>query len=336
MRSFTEFILTPVDHSSKAQAILSPELDVFVTYRCGLRCSHCFMGANLGRVDMGIDVFASIIRQCHEWGTRRVTLLGGEPTLYPHFDEALRLLDDTGLACRIVTNGHVSFQRHIERSTWRRPPYVCFSVDGSSPAVHDRIRGAGSFAALAKSVSMSKDSGIVYSGIVSVSRENAHDTVSILERCRSWGMEYANVHYVTSRGFAHATSVLGVREWQRIYNEVVHWARDIDDFSVRIERTFGDSADGPIRCAVQDRTNLMFLPDGRVFHCMMFIDQPGAHAFEWLNGKLTPNFGPNSEVEIAGSEPLHSCPALPMVNQSVSEEIPTSSCALCIYQKDRI
>lgn len=311
------------------------DVDVFLTFRCGLRCTHCFMGENLGASDMPFGMFQSIVQECARQGTQRITLLGGEPTLYPFLAQAVSEVAASGLHCRVVTNGQRAFQTALVANAWTVIPYVCFSIDGSTPRVHDSIRGKGSFDHLLRSIAMAREQSITFSGIVSVSRRNAADIGAILRLCRATGMEYVNVHYVTNRGFGRQSDVLSVDEWLRLYEEVRGIARELNGMEVRIERTFGERGLG-FYCAVERRENLMFLPDGRVFHCMMFIDVPNAHSYRWQDGKLLANRSEFSELAIIGENSPTSCPALPIVNSAVSEEIPASSCAVCIYKKDRL
>jgi hypothetical protein len=47
---------------------------------------------------------------------------------------------------------------------------------------------------------------------------------------------------------------------------------------VRVEELIEeDLEEGDDSCAVRNEDNLMFLPDGRVFRCPLFFDQPNAH-----------------------------------------------------------
>lgn len=86
--------------------------DIFVTYRCGLRCTHCFVGDLLSSSrDMPKTDLMDILDTCKTWGSTEVTFLGGEPTLYPHLVEAILRAKELGLDTRIVTNGQGAFRK---------------------------------------------------------------------------------------------------------------------------------------------------------------------------------------------------------------------------------
>jgi MoaA/NifB/PqqE/SkfB family radical SAM enzyme len=131
---------------------------------------------------------------------RPVTFLGGEPTLHPRFSDALRLAQDEGYETRIVTNGHFGYQKFLSSNGARERPFVCFSVDGSVAAVHDAIRGKGTFAVLLDSINKTRAAGYRIGGIVAICRENSNDVRGIVSFCHEHNFEYVNIHYVTNRG----------------------------------------------------------------------------------------------------------------------------------------
>jgi len=271
----------------------------------------------------------------HDWGTQEVTFLGGEPTLYPQLTDALELAARSGYRTRLVTNGHLGYSRFLRNLTGDRLPDISFSLDGSCPATHDKIRGKGSFSTLIENVNASKERGATIGGIFSISRHNADDVIQTLKLCDELGLEHLTIHYVTNRGFAHEESVLSVREWQQICSNIAAISPDLD-VSIRLERTF-HSRGGALRCAVRDRSNLMFLPDGRVFMCMMFIDVPGSHSFTWTAHGLVPNHTSRSEQHVTAAMNENGCPAFGIVNRRLSMDAHQCGVAVqCMYDKEAL
>jgi hypothetical protein len=104
---------------------------------------------------------------------------------------------------------------------------------------------------------------------------------------------------------------------------------------LRIERTFLDKAPIPFRCSVVDRSNLMFLPDGRVYMCMMFIDVPNSHSFVWDGEELRPNVSATGEQSFVKTGDYLGCPAMQLVNPDIAAMARRSGkCIQCIYEKD--
>lgn len=314
-----------------------PSIDVFITYRCGLRCSHCFVGENLNlKLDMDFDLFAKLVNTAHQWNTTELTFLGGEPTLYPQFIAAIDLTQQAGYKARIVTNGQQSYSSFLDKFTGTQRPFICFSIDGSCPEVHDAIRGHGSFHRLIGNIYRTKELGYRTAGIVSVSRQNAHDIVNLLDLCNTLSLEYVNVHYVTNRGFATADTVLTIEEWEEIYTEIVGTSTRLHT-ELRIEKTFYSHKALPLHCAVAEGKNLMFLPDGRVYMCMLFIDVPNSHSFTWTPTGLQRNTSAMSEQLLTSNRTVCSCPAMSHVNEAISKQAARENKVIqCIYQKEHL
>lgn len=58
--------------------ILSP------TYRCNLRCKGCYTLGYGTKPELPYEIVDSILKECDEMGINFVTVLGGEPLVYPH------------------------------------------------------------------------------------------------------------------------------------------------------------------------------------------------------------------------------------------------------------
>lgn len=311
-----------------------PSIDIYATYRCNLRCKHCFVGP---RLELGthfkLDLLRNLIKTAPSWGTNEVTFLGGEPSLYPHLVEVIGLCQDVGMKARIVTNGQKSFERFMDAFEGRELPHVCFSIDGSDRSVNDAIRGKGAFDKLIRAISIANSRGYQTSGIISISRANASDCELLLELCEQLGFEYVNVHYVTNRGYATADSVLSIEEWLALVQVITAKSQTLK-LDVRVERTFVPNREFAGGCAVREQSNLMFFPDGRVYICAMFIDLPNAHSYTWTDQGLIPNhFGFSERRTCAQESPVH-CPAIARVNPGLAEEAQKRGLAVrCIYDK---
>jgi MoaA/NifB/PqqE/SkfB family radical SAM enzyme len=121
-----------------------------LTDRCQLDCKHCLRDPGQKPLDLPFDVLVRVLDQVKALhGTAHVALTGGEPTLYPRFIDAVDAIAARELTWHMVSNGR-SFpwllERLAEQPACRRAmTRVYFSLDGADEAMHDRIRGAGSF-----------------------------------------------------------------------------------------------------------------------------------------------------------------------------------------------
>jgi MoaA/NifB/PqqE/SkfB family radical SAM enzyme len=126
-------------------------LTVELTNVCNLHCSYCLRDedalyhapANF----LPVDLFARIAAGARDaMGVEHIMFTGGEPTLHRQFADIVATVAELSLTCSFVTNGW-----HFER-VWPllaehrdTVTHVSFSLDGTTPAAHDRWRGKGSF-----------------------------------------------------------------------------------------------------------------------------------------------------------------------------------------------
>lgn len=302
-----------------AGGLIAPAIDIYLTYRCNLRCRHCFVGERLeSSRDFDGDLLALLINSCTAWSTREVTFLGGEPTLYPEILGAIEAVQDRGMRARIVTNGLAGLRRLILQLPRGNQLSVGFSIDGSTSEIHDHVRGRGKFAQMLENISVCKHRGLEIFGVTSISRQNSANVHEIVSLSRELGLEYLNMHYVAPVGFADLSLRLPIAEWRDTSFRVKQEAERLG-VAVRVEALIEEDweEDGD-SCAVRNEDNLMFLPDGRVFRCPLFLDQPNAHSYLWTRTGLFPNRFDTAESAICRRMSSVRCPALALIDPGLS------------------
>lgn len=117
-----------------------------ITYRCPLRCTHC--SANTGSVEskeLSPQRFAGIAREAAAAGFREIEFTGGEPFVYPGFDQLMEMLaevDRRGTRFVLRTSFGYDIPPERIRAACRLFDKVIVSMDGDE-AFHDQRRGKG-------------------------------------------------------------------------------------------------------------------------------------------------------------------------------------------------
>ncbi|MFG1942827.1 radical SAM protein [Nonomuraea sp. NPDC048826] len=118
-----------------------------ITYACPLRCLHCYSESGrrpsrrLSHADM-LRVADAIVAM----RPRGVAIAGGEPLLIKDLTAVIARMVEGGLSVALYTSGWLMTE-DLARSLAEVCDRVAVSVDGATPATHDRIRGRnGSFA----------------------------------------------------------------------------------------------------------------------------------------------------------------------------------------------
>lgn len=149
-------------------------LTLFLTYMCNLNCGYCKRGSRAGGMCLDLDLAKKIVDQVRDISIDGIALTGGEPGLYPHFQEIAEYILDAGVDLAFVTNGwnQKPYQFLLNQNRGELA-YVCVSLDGIGE-VHDRQRGEGSFERAVDTINLFVGSGIAVRTMTVVTPLNMH------------------------------------------------------------------------------------------------------------------------------------------------------------------
>jgi MoaA/NifB/PqqE/SkfB family radical SAM enzyme len=156
---------------------------LYISEACQLRCGSCYMGARLERaLKMPYEQIRSNLVAWRQMGGSKLTILGGEPTLHPRYEDTIRLAGQLGYEHVITTsNGLAPAARKFRRLEPGDFAYVQISMDGGSPATHDTVRGPGTFDTTLKTIGELTERGFDTRIICTVNKANETDC---LRACR--------------------------------------------------------------------------------------------------------------------------------------------------------
>ena len=120
------------------------EIQANLTHRCNYECLQCACWRFEKIPEMGIDEWKKAFAGLKEFiGRYRVEFVGGEPFVKKGFLDLLEFCREQELDCGITTNGSAFVNDLVvDRFVAARPLKVDISVDGPTPDIHDRLRGA--------------------------------------------------------------------------------------------------------------------------------------------------------------------------------------------------
>lgn len=184
---------------------LSAPIDVSIelTGRCNLRCTHCFQTNGRRYRPLTTQEILELGNQLAEMGVFAVFLSGGEPLLNPNWAAIGAHYMSLGLAVGLSTNGTLITQevaRVIKEIELYRALQI--SLDGSTPDVHDRVRGEGSFEKTVRGLDCLADEGIYPNIAVTVMKGNIHDVPNIIEFAVRRGLNHVHVMSLMPAGRA--------------------------------------------------------------------------------------------------------------------------------------
>jgi radical SAM protein with 4Fe4S-binding SPASM domain len=206
-----------------------------ITERCNRRCRHCYHVSYDSRGELSDDALLGVadklVAALKAWGRRgSIGLTGGEPWM--RRDAVFGLLDRFGASDTIdhvdlMTNGTLLSVADCEQLVVRSLPLrrIQFSLEGASPAVHDAIRGIGSFEETIAAIRRSKQCGLTVAVMMTLSRQNMHEIVLLLDRLVDLGVDVFAIDRFIPEGQAssHTDWLLSASELKHCFETVHRW-----------------------------------------------------------------------------------------------------------------
>lgn len=157
-----------------------PGILVFViTSRCNFACKHCLRNFSSAK-DLPLEILEKVVVGAKKYNFKYACLTGGEPLLYPQFEEAIELFVKHGYLFSLVSNGY-NFKNHAPLLLKHRDKinFVSFSLESTDKKKHDAIRKDGSFDKLLEDFRLCRDAKIPFRVITAASRANFDEMFDI-------------------------------------------------------------------------------------------------------------------------------------------------------------
>jgi MoaA/NifB/PqqE/SkfB family radical SAM enzyme len=201
-----------------------------VTDRCQLDCEHCLRDPAQAPKDLPVGLVRKVLAEARAvYKSVQVALTGGEPTLHPELGAILDAIVEHGFTWHLVTNGH-RFQRLLdlfkERPARRDAlTAVNFSLDGADEAVHDTIRGKGSFRDVMLGATLCTAHGIPFILQMAVNRKNAHQIEAMGMLAANLGAKRVSFAILQATGtHLDRELYLSARAWRGVQDRILRLA----------------------------------------------------------------------------------------------------------------
>jgi organic radical activating enzyme len=113
-----------VMHAREKNRLLPIHIQILPTNKCNMNCRFCSCSSRDKDLELDIDLARKIIDKCKQAGTKAVTITGGgEPLLYPHFDELVDCFASREIKIGLVSNGLLLYKTNkatLDKITWCR------------------------------------------------------------------------------------------------------------------------------------------------------------------------------------------------------------------------
>jgi MoaA/NifB/PqqE/SkfB family radical SAM enzyme len=148
--------------------ILSP------TWRCNLRCKGCYTLGQQRHPGLAYDLVKRILKEAEELGIYFVTILGGEPFVYPEFFQMLE--EHPNIFFQVYTNGTLIDKENAQRIADLGNVAIVVSCEGYEEET-DRWRGKGVYQKIMNAMDYLRESRVILGSSATVTTHNV-DTVA--------------------------------------------------------------------------------------------------------------------------------------------------------------
>jgi radical SAM protein with 4Fe4S-binding SPASM domain len=225
MRSFfrevalSGFLARPVAAGRPAQRprhvppVRVQSLFLHLTDVCNIACTHCYRASGpfhpAANAELSKQRIFELVDELVELGGQKITFTGGEPLARR---DCLEILRYAGARVRLtlLTNAMLVDER-TARALAELPVSVQVSLDGSTPEVHDAIRGRGSFEQTLRGISRLEAAGLGPRMSISATmlRSNLHDLRNLIPLVERLGLP--ELRFMPLHGLGRAKE-----NWRRI------------------------------------------------------------------------------------------------------------------------
>jgi len=272
--------INPVSQDSWAAPA---RMDLALTYRCNLDCSHCYTGGPREMVELPTSKWVSVLETLWRIGVPQVVFTGGEPTLR---DDLLELISEADeFVTGLVTNG-TYLEEMAAPLKEASLDYVQVTLESYDPRIHNNMVGDSDATALPRTVSGVKkalDIGLDVVTNTTLTSKNAKGFKNLIRFGKDLGLSSmaCNTLICSGRGkSAKKTDGLPIEEMNDLLKGAVETAQDVGMnlqwYTPTCYNTLNplELGFGPKSCSAA-AYNMTVQPDGSVLPCQSWPDQVG-------------------------------------------------------------
>lgn len=166
------------------------EAYIHTTYKCNLDCDYCYNKSKINScVEISIEKWRDVLEALKNTGARKIVLTGGEPILYPCFNDIVNYASTLGLIVEVLTNGTILHKLELE--IIKKINLFIVSLDSLEPEKTHR-KNTEKYSVLENILNLKK-----YGGIVKVRSVLTNKNINEVKRLSDFLHDKGIVHIKT-------------------------------------------------------------------------------------------------------------------------------------------
>ena len=273
-------------HAIEQIPITSSPMDVelLLTHNCNLKCKHCFQSSELHsdkRTHLSTHEWEKIFIELEKANIYNVIISGGEPMMYPHFEQLLRKVTDLRMSFSILTNGMLISEKNLDIFK-KKNVSVTISLDGCTAEQHEFLRGKNTFEHIVRTIDLMVKNGVNLNIAHVVNAHNKEHLEELILFLINKGVHHLSINLVEPEGRAFSNDFLllspkeeslmrkKITQLQTNYSDRI--TIDFPNLSYK-ENIDGYSKDEKVFCAAGTK-RVAISSDGCVYPCVYAFNLP--------------------------------------------------------------
>jgi radical SAM protein with 4Fe4S-binding SPASM domain len=172
-----------------------------LTLACNMRCAHCGSTAGVRRSDeLTLDQMFKVADELGELECERLTLLGGEPLIHPHWMEITERLQSNGVRVNVITNGWTLIEERLcDKLKEAGLTIIGISIDGMKES-HNKLRREGSFERIQKGMDLLREREISMAVCTVITSDSIHDLNDLYDMLIEKGVKVWQIQIASPLG----------------------------------------------------------------------------------------------------------------------------------------
>lgn len=153
-----DFTEQQIREAVAADRLLSMEIEF--SRVCNFRCAYCYVDEKIDCAsELSRAEIKDVILQAKELGAKKIIILGGEPSIYPHLIEMISFIRENGLVVEMFTNGSgVDHELAAVLAEYR--VRIALKMNSRDEQIQDKLAGKkGAFTAITQALAALKEAG---------------------------------------------------------------------------------------------------------------------------------------------------------------------------------
>ena len=164
---------------------------LITNYSCNNRCKWCYTtDKGFVNYDMPLEFAKDVLLELSQNGVNKCTIIGGEPTLYPHLKEIISYGSSLGLFMKLVTNGvRLSNMDLLNELRNNGLSLVAISIHGYTLEGYRNNTQTDNLLKVEQAILNCKRLGIPFVTLSTLNRLNCNDVYEIVKYLTNLGAE---------------------------------------------------------------------------------------------------------------------------------------------------